>query len=168
MFPQKLLLSLLLFFCMSSVALAVTPEERLANPELEARARLLSRDLRCPVCQNQSIDDSNADLSRDLRRLVRERLLAGDSNDQVKSYLQQRYGDYILLTPPVKKSTYILWFAPFLFVMAGGLGYYVFLRRRAGEHTQDMAEAAGDLLSDAEQKALQDFLSAEAQPGKKG
>ena len=166
MFPQKLLFALLLFFCFSHTVLAVTPEERLSDPKLEERARLLSRDLRCPVCQNQSIDDSNADLSKDLRRLVRERLVAGDSNDQVKEYLQQRYGDYILLTPPVKKSTYILWFAPFLFLIAGGAGYYVFLRRRAQTPPQDIA-AAEDLLSDAEQKALAEFLSSDAQSDKK-
>ena len=93
---------------------AVTPSEQLQNHELEQRARVISMDLRCLVCQNQTIDDSNAPLAKDLRQLVRERLLKGDSNQQVKDYIQQRYGDYVLMTPPFDARTLLLWFAPFI------------------------------------------------------
>jgi cytochrome c-type biogenesis protein CcmH len=93
-------------------ALAVNPDERLANPVLEARARTLSAQLRCLVCQSESIDDSNATLAHDLRVLVRERLTAGDSDEQVLSYLRARYGDYVLLNPPVERATWLLWFGP--------------------------------------------------------
>jgi cytochrome c-type biogenesis protein CcmH len=91
---------------------AVNPDERLADPALEARARDLSKSLRCLVCQNQSIDASNADLAHDLRVLVRERLTAGDTDAQVLAYLKARYGDYVLLKPPVERATWLLWFGP--------------------------------------------------------
>jgi cytochrome c-type biogenesis protein CcmH len=93
-------------------AWAVLPDERLADPALETRARSLGQELRCLVCQNQSIDDSNADLAHDLRLIVRERLVAGDSDAQVLDYLRQRYGDYVLLRPPVTPGTWLLWFGP--------------------------------------------------------
>src|SRR3954452_12134236 len=97
--------ALLLVVMVAMPSLAVLPDERLADPALEARARMLSQELRCLVCQNQSIDDSNADLAHDLRVLVRERLTAGDSDAQVLAYLTSRYGDYVLLRPPVKPTT---------------------------------------------------------------
>jgi cytochrome c-type biogenesis protein CcmH len=97
----------------------VLPAERLADPALEARARALSQELRCLVCQNQSIDDSNADLAHDLRVLVRERLVAGDSDANVLAYLTSRYGDYVLLRPPVKPATWALWFGPPALLLAG-------------------------------------------------
>jgi cytochrome c-type biogenesis protein CcmH len=104
---------ILLLGLLSAVpALAVNPDERLANPALEARARNLSAQLRCLVCQSESIDDSNATLAHDLRVLVRERLTAGDSDEQVLSYLRARYGDYVLLNPPVERATWLLWFGP--------------------------------------------------------
>ena len=93
---------------------AIQPDEVLADPALEARAREIGRELRCLVCQNQSIDDSDADLARDLRVLVRERLQAGDSDRQVVDYVVSRYGDFVLLRPPVKPATYALWFGPLL------------------------------------------------------
>ena len=109
-----LLLALLAF-----PALAVEPTEMLADPALEARARDIGRNLRCVVCQNQSIDDSAAEVAHDMRRAVRERLVAGDSNDRVFAYMVARYGDYVLLDPPFKRATLILWLgAPVLGLVA--------------------------------------------------
>jgi cytochrome c-type biogenesis protein CcmH len=111
-------------------ALAVLPAERLADPALEARARALGQELRCLVCQNQSIDDSSADLAHDLRVLVRERLVAGDSDQQVLAYLTSRYGDYVLLRPPLKPTTWLLWFAPPALVLVGLAGVICIERQR--------------------------------------
>lgn len=99
-------------------ALAVEPDEILADPALEARARHISTGLRCLVCQNQSIDDSNAPLARDLRLLVRERLEAGDSDAQVVRYIEDRYGEFVLLRPPMNLSTLLLWLAPLIVLLA--------------------------------------------------
>jgi cytochrome c-type biogenesis protein CcmH len=93
-------------------AFAVEPDEILDDPVLEARARDLSAEIRCVVCQNESIDSSSAGIARDLRILLRERLVAGDSDAEVKDFLVARYGDYVLLRPPVKPATYLLWFGP--------------------------------------------------------
>ena len=122
---RVLLLSLLL----AGSASAVQPDEMLADPALEARARVISRDLRCLVCQNQSIDDSDADLARDLRLLLRQRLLAGDSDSAARQFLVDRYGDYVLLQPPVKPSTLLLWGGPVLLLLAAAAAR-VALRRR--------------------------------------
>ncbi len=97
---------------------AVEPSERLADPALEARARTLSKELRCLVCQNQSIDESNADLAHDLRVLLRQRLVAGDTDQQVLDYLAARYGVFVLLDPPFEAATYLLWLTPPLLVLA--------------------------------------------------
>ena len=112
---------LILFLLAPLPALAVDPSERLADPKLEQRARDLSANLRCMVCQNQSIDDSNADLARDLRLLVRERIVAGDSDEQVISYVVSRYGEFVLLNPRLSTKTLILWGAP-AFLLVVGLG----------------------------------------------
>lgn len=126
---RALFLALVLF---SSPALAVLPDEMLENPALEARAREISRNLRCLVCQGEDIDESNAELAGDLRRLVRERLAAGDSDEEVLLYLRQRYGDYILLKPPFTPGTLVLWLAPFAAVLAGlGLAA-AYVRRQKG------------------------------------
>lgn len=98
----------------------VEPDEMLADPVLEARARALSQEIRCLVCQSESIDTSNADLARDLRILVRERITAGDSDQEVFDYLVARYGDFVLLRPPMKLKTALLWFGPFLALLLGG------------------------------------------------
>ena len=111
-------------------AIAVQPDEMLANPQLEARARALSRELRCMVCQNQSIDDSNAALARDLRVLLRERLKAGDTDAEVFAFLTARYGEFVLLRPPFQEDTVLLWAGPLLILVVGGLGMWQFLRRR--------------------------------------
>lgn len=120
----------LLFALAALPAAAIRPDEILADPALEARARNLGRELRCLVCQNQSIDDSEADLARDLRRLVRERLVAGDSDPAIRSFLVARYGDFVRLDPPLKAATAVLWFGPALVLILGGIGIAVFLRRR--------------------------------------
>jgi cytochrome c-type biogenesis protein CcmH len=124
-------------------AFAVLPEEVLKDPALEARARIISQDLRCLVCQNQSIDDSNAPLAKDLRVIVRERLSAGDSNDEVFGYVVARYGNYVLLKPPLQQDTIILWLAPFL-LMVIALGVAIaYLRKRPevdDETSKDMKE----------------------------
>jgi cytochrome c-type biogenesis protein CcmH len=134
-------------------ALAVEPGERLADPALEARARALSGELRCLVCQNQSIDDSNADLAHDLRVLIRERLSAGDSDAQVLQFMVHRYGDFILLRPPVKPETYLLWFGPFVVLALGALGAALYLRRSRRAPQQAPAP-----LSPDEQRRLQKLL----------
>lgn len=111
-------------------ALAVEPDEVLEDPVLEARAREISKGLRCLVCQNQSIDDSDAGLARDLRIIVRERLTAGDTDAQVVAFAVERYGDFVLLEPPFKATTWLLWGGPALVLILGGIGVAVFLRRR--------------------------------------
>ena len=103
---------------------------RLDDPALEARAHKISRSLRCLVCQNESIEDSKADLARDLRRIVRERLAAGETDDQVRAFIVARYGDWVLLKPPFKAETYLLWIGPGLLILAGGLGVWLYYRRR--------------------------------------
>ncbi len=107
---------------------ATSPEEMLDDPKLEARARELGKELRCVVCQNQAIDDSNAPLAKDLRELVRERLVAGDSNQEVLNYVTARYGDFVLLEPPVRASTWLLWYGPAALLVVGGVGAAVWLR----------------------------------------
>lgn len=129
----RILAVLALGLVLANAAAAVEPSERLADPALETRARALSKDLRCLVCQNQSIDDSSADIARDLRRLVRERLVAGDSDSQIRDYLVARYGDFVLLDPPVKPVTYLLWGGPILILGFAIMAAVIFLRRqRAG------------------------------------
>ena len=108
----------------------VDPREMLPDPEQEARARAIGKELRCLVCQNQSIDDSNAGLARDLRLIVRERVAAGDSNEQVLAFVTQRYGDFVRLTPPVNATTIVLWASPALVLAAGLLAVLAFYRRR--------------------------------------
>lgn len=119
-----------------AMAGAVEPGERLDDPVLEERARDLSKELRCLVCQNQSIDDSNADLARDLRVLVRQRLVAGDSDAQVLAFVTERYGDYVLLRPPVQPNTYALWFGPAAILVIVVIGLALAMRRRAGASTE--------------------------------
>ena len=114
----------------SGSALAVQPEEMLKDPKLEARARELSRELRCMVCQNQSIDESEAPLARDLRLLVRERLTKGDTDPQVLDFLVARYGEFVLLKPPLEGRTIILWALPPVALLAGAIGLFFAVRRR--------------------------------------
>jgi cytochrome c-type biogenesis protein CcmH len=115
-------------------ALAVQPDEVMKDPALEARARTLSEELRCMVCQNQSIDDSDAPLARDIRVLIRQRIASGESNDAVRAYLVSRYGDFILLKPTFKPETLLLWLTPAL-VLGAGLAAVLIARRRAPRAT---------------------------------
>ena len=131
-----LVIVLFLFFPFNTNA--VDPSEILRNPTLEKRARHISKDLRCLVCQNQSIDDSDAPLARDLRLLVRERLIQGDTDNEVIDYVVSRYGDFVLLRPPVKAVTAILWLGPAIFVLIGFIGLIRYFRRQtADENSED-------------------------------
>ena len=143
----------LLIVLWSVPALALIAGEELDDPALEARARAISKELRCLVCQNQSIDDSNADLARDLRVLVRERLTAGESNRQVIAFVTVRYGDYVLLEPPLKPTTYLLWFGPAAILLAGGAAVIMFLRRRTR-----LAMSGSAPLSDDERRRIERLL----------
>lgn len=132
---RRLLLALS-FLVAALPAFAVQPDEVLKDPALEARARALSVELRCLVCQSQSIDDSDAQIARDLRILVRERLEAGDTDDQVKAFLVDRYGEYVLLKPRFTWHTAILWGAPpVLLILGATLAFGLFRRRRAAAPT---------------------------------
>jgi cytochrome c-type biogenesis protein CcmH len=124
------LLAILFLAALSAAAQAVEPSERLADPALEARARALSEELRCLVCQNESIDQSAAPLAHDLRVLLRERIAAGDSDAQAVKFLTDRYGDFVLLKPPVEPATYVLWFGPIAVLVLAAAGSVVYLRRR--------------------------------------
>ena len=129
----NLLLSFIVCFLLvaaASPAHAVRPDEMLADPALEARAREISRELRCLVCRNQSIDDSDADLAHDLRVLVRERLKSGDSNEQTIGFVRARYGDFVLLRPPFAIGTALLWGGPLLVLLLGGVAVARLYRRR--------------------------------------
>jgi cytochrome c-type biogenesis protein CcmH len=144
--------TLVLALLLATPAQAVLPSEQMADPVLEARARAISQELRCVVCQNQSIDDSDAALAADLRVIVRERLAAGDSDEEAKAYIVSRYGHYVLMRPPFGAETLLLWLGPLLVVLAGGAGVALYLRRR---HTPPVP------LSDDEQARLAGLLKEE-------
>ena len=148
------LIAVVMLMLATASAWAVQPGEQLADPALEVRARKISQELRCLVCQNQSIDDSNAELARDLRLIVRERLTAGDSDAQVLAFVEQRYGEFVLLRPPFKLHTLALWLTPLLLL----IGTVLVLRRNArmrsaAERTDNAAP-----LSAEEQKRLDKLL----------
>jgi cytochrome c-type biogenesis protein CcmH len=135
---------------------AVLPQEQLADPKLEARARHIGGELRCLVCQNQSIDDSDAALAADLRVILRERLMAGDTDKQAIDFIVARYGSYVLLKPPFDPETLVLWLGPFLALAAGGLGVGLYLRHRG-----QASAVAPDGLSADEQDRLNHLLEAD-------
>jgi cytochrome c-type biogenesis protein CcmH len=147
-------LAVLIAFVAASHALAVEPDEMLPNPALEARARAISKELRCMVCQNESIDESQAPLARDLRLLVRRRIMAGDSDKQIIDFLVARYGEFILLKPPLSWNTVALWGAPPAFLILGILVIVVVERRRSAAAVR--SEPAK--LSVAEESRLADIL----------
>jgi cytochrome c-type biogenesis protein CcmH len=151
------LLCFLIAFVTALPAHAVRPDEMLSDPALEARARDVSKELRCLVCRNQSLDDSDADLAHDLRVLVRERILAGDSNDETLSYVRARYGDFVLLKPPFQTDTLLLWGGPALILLVGAIAVRRFYRGRA-------ALTEGAPLSADEQRRLAAVLQREAEP----
>jgi len=148
--PLRTVLRALVVFAalLAPAAFAVQPDEVLPDAGLEARAREISRELRCLVCQNQSIDDSNAGLARDLRILVRQRLVAGDDDDGVRAYVVARYGEYVLLRPPFNPATWALWLGPPVLVAGAGIAVALWLRRRP------TATDAAAPLSEAERARL--------------
>ncbi len=146
---MRLIFAALIGLVVSTGAWALDPNEMFDDADKERRARDIGRSLRCVVCQNQSIFDSNAGIAHDLRMLVRERMDAGDSDDEIVSYIAARYGDYVLLKPPVGRHTIILWIAPVVFVVAG-LGIVFAYRRR-----KDAAGAAIALSPDERMAARQ-------------
>lgn len=150
----------LLVLLLAPPAFAVEPDEMLDDPALEQRARDLSAEIRCVVCQNESIDSSNAEIAHELRVLVRERLVAGDSDREVRDYLVARYGDYVLLRPPMKPQTYLLWFGPFVVLLLGALGVFVYFRHLRA------APAVPPGLSAEEEARLARLLAEEEEPGK--
>ena len=137
-----------------SAAHAVTPDEMLKDPALEARARDISQHLRCVVCQNQSIDDSSAPLAKDLRVLVRERLSAGDTNPQAMSYIVARYGNFVLLKPPMQSNTLLLWFGPALILALAVFAAFRFLQRQQATPS----EGASVALNAADEARLAKLL----------
>lgn len=143
---------ILLFVFGAGPAFAVQPDEVLSDPALEARARTLSQELRCLVCQNQSIDDSEAPLARDLRIILRERLKGGDSDGQVLDFLVARYGEFVLLKPPLTWHTALLWLGPPALLIAGAFGLFVLARRRSGGLA--MATESRDVLTATEKARL--------------
>ena len=134
---------------------AVQPDEMLKDPALEARARNLSQELRCVVCQNQSIDDSNAPLARDLRVLLRDRLQAGDSDSAAMDFIVARYGNFVLLKPPMQLNTMMLWVGPFLILIAASLGFGRYVRRSA---TNAASATTAAPLDDNELKLVEAIL----------
>ncbi len=160
---RAILASLACVACLANPAFAVQPDEIMSDPGQESRARDLSRELRCMVCQNQSIDDSEAPLARDLRLLVRERIAAGDSDAQVMDFLVARYGEFVLLKPRLNSNTLLLWLLPPLALAGGGLALWMHGRRRT------KAAAAEDSLfrlSADEEARLERLIAAETPPDK--
>lgn len=138
------LLTLSLF--VATLAQAVEPGEVLEDPALEARARVISQDLRCVVCQNETIDESNATLAQDMRRLVRQRINAGDTNEQVIAYMVDRYGDFVLLRPRFTSQTLLLWFGPILILVLGGVVVVRVMKRPASNVGEALSQEELDRL----------------------
>ena len=146
-------LVLILIACLMAVQLwAVQPDEVLEDPALEARAREISKVLRCPICQSENIDESNAGVARDLRLVVRERLVAGDSDPEVIDFVVARYGEYVLFNPRFTLGNAALWFAGPVFLLIGGIISWLFIRRRSA------SAAPQDSLSDDERAKLDQLL----------
>lgn len=141
-------------FCLAALpALAVTPSEMFDDPQKEKRARQLFEQLRCVVCQNQSIGESNAKVAGDMREVIRKKIEAGATNEEIKAYLTDRYGDFVLLKPPMKPTTYALWFGPAVVVALGAVGIGVYFRNR------QRTAARGPKLSEAEERRLRDLMN---------
>ena len=140
---------------LTSHAHAVTPDEVLQDPALETRARAISQLLRCVVCQNQTIDDSNAPLAHDLRVIVRERLVSGDTDDQAIDFIVHRYGNFVLLNPPMQLDTLALWGGPALFLLIAAIGFGRYLLRRSADHAPEAPAA----LTTVEQEQIAELLS---------
>ncbi|MCA0871402.1 cytochrome c-type biogenesis protein CcmH [Seohaeicola saemankumensis] len=152
-------MTFLIAMTLAGMAAAVEPDEMLSDPVLEARARDISKELRCVVCLNQNIDSSNAGVARDLRLLVRERLVAGDTNEQALAFIQARYGDYVLLNPPWNAKTYVLWVAPLAMVIAAlGIGFATVRQRRAGGRSAGHSAVEKNQLSTDEELEVANFI----------
>lgn len=148
---RAILAALLLAFTLPALA----QEPRLADPALEQRARDLSREIRCVVCQSQSVAESDADIARDMRVLIREQIAAGQSDQDIRDYLVARYGDFVLFEPPFKSTTYVLWIGPFVLLVLALTGVAFYFRRRAAQPT------AGPELSSAERGRVAELLRAD-------
>ena len=154
MSPWKtLVIAALVALAYGPAAVAQQPPPAAFSPEIETAGRKVGKSLRCVVCQNQSIEDSGAPLAADMRRLVRERLTAGDTPDQVRRYMTDRYGNFVLMRPPLQVDTLLLWFGPALFAIIAAIGFVAYLRRGA------RALATPEPLSEAESERLQTILS---------
>lgn len=153
-------LALALMLALAAPAFAADPSEMLKDPVLENRAEKLGKELRCLVCQSESIEDSNADLAKDLRIIVREQIQSGKSDSEVKKFVVDRYGDYVLLNPPFKASTLVLWLGPFAFLVVGIGAVWAFYRRRGAAATA-AAPLAPAPLSEAEKRRLAALLKEE-------
>jgi cytochrome c-type biogenesis protein CcmH len=149
----SLFVGLLALFALTAPVCAVTPDEVLKNTALETRARAISQDLRCLVCQNESIDDSSAPLAHDIRVLVRQRLTSGDTDEQAVQFIVARYGNFVLLQPPLQLDTLALWAGPGFFVLIATIGFAVHLRRQSAVHA-----ALTTPLTDVEQRQVDALL----------
>lgn len=152
---RRVFLAMLVVAAFTASAPAVTPDEVLQDPKLEMRARAISQNLRCVVCQNQSIDDSNAPLAHDLRVLVRERLASGDTDEKALDFIVARYGNFVLLKPPMQLNTLALWVGPAFFLLIAAIGFGLYLRRRS----TDQATLTPASLNAAEQGRIDELLS---------
>lgn len=161
---RKLVFIAILLMLAVPAAYAVQPDEIMTDPAKEARARDLSRELRCMVCQNQSIDDSDAPLARDLRLLVRERIATGDSDSQVIDFLVARYGEFVLLKPRFTSHTLLLWLLPPLALIGGGVALWFFSRRRTP--SSGAVDPSLLHLTEEEEARLERLIAAETQPEK--
>jgi cytochrome c-type biogenesis protein CcmH len=156
---RAFLFALAIFAMVATTAYAVQPDEIMSDPAKETRARELSRELRCMVCQNQSIDDSEAPLARDLRLLVRERIAAGDSDSQVIDFLVARYGEFVLLKPRLNSHTWLLWLLTPLVLAGGGIALWLHGRRRAGPGVEQ--DASLSRLTPEEEARINQLIAAE-------
>ena len=163
---RRTLLGILVLIMAASAACAVQPDEIMSDPVKEARARDLSRELRCMVCQNQSIDDSEAPLAKDLRILVRERIAAGDSNAQVIDFLVARYGEFVLLKPQLNSHTWILWLLPPLVLAGGGTAIWMQASRRRRFAAREDSSLAK--LTAEEEARLERLIATQASPDSNG
>lgn len=156
---------LAMFVVLAGPGLAVQPDEILPDPAQESRARALSAEIRCLVCQNQSIDDSDASLARDLRLLVREQITAGKTDQGIRDFLVERYGAFVLLKPPVNSSTWLLWFGPLIVFVLGLIGLIVFFRTRSGSASAPTAQLSADEQARVE-RLLDDLAQSPTNDGK--
>lgn len=157
-----MLRALLISLALLSAPTAMSQSAELDDAIVEQRTEDISRTLRCVVCQNQSIADSNATLAEDMRRLVAVRVRAGDTDDEVRAYMQANYGDFVLMSPPVKPTTYLLWFGPLLIVGGGLIWYVLSARRRADQSSEN--ELGDEALSEEEQARLQKLMDENTAP----